>query len=119
MAVLTVQNVVESGLEVSFVSAAAGGDQVPNDSSQRTFVWVKNGGGSDITLTVTSQHTSTRAPGFGLVSKASQAITVTAGEDRLIGPFPDAAYNNSSGNVALSYSAVTSVTIAALKLVAN
>lgn len=119
MATLTVQNIVESGLEATFVAAAAGGDVVPNDSSQRTFVWVKNGGGSDITVTVTSQQTTTRAPGFGQVSKASQVVTVTAGEDRLIGPFPDAAYNNSSGNVALTYSAVTSVTIAALKLVAN
>lgn len=119
MAALSIQTISESGLEATYASASAGGDTFVNDTSQRTFLHVKNGGGSDITVTVTSQHTTTRAPGFGVVAKANLSITVTAGEERMIGPFPPAAFNNASGAVAVGYSAVTSVTVAALKLAAT
>jgi hypothetical protein len=44
MAVLTVQQIARSGLSPSYASAAGGGDTVPND--EKTFLHIKNGGGS-------------------------------------------------------------------------
>lgn len=116
MAELTVQTIVESGLEATFASAAGGGDTFANDSSERTFLHVKNGAGSDVTVTITAQSTSVKVAGFGTLPKANRTVVVTAGEERLIGPFPAKAFNNASGKVAVGYSSATSVTVAAFKL---
>lgn len=108
MATLTVQDIVQTGLEASYAAAAGGGDEIPNTGQQ--FLHVKNGGGSDIVVTITSTAT------YGGLAVADPTVTVTAGEDRFIGPFPPGVYNNSNGRVAVAYDSVTSVTVAALRL---
>jgi hypothetical protein len=113
MAALTVQNLARSGLEFTTVSAAAGGDTFANEG--RTFLHIANASGADITVTFAAQVTSTTKPGFGTLTASNQAVTVTAGENRLIGFFEPAIFNNSSGAVAVSYSAVNSVTVAAIR----
>lgn len=106
MATLTPQQVVRTGLEATFSAAAGGGDVFPNTG--REIVEIVNGGGSDITLTVVT-------PGTYLgQALADDAIVVTAGERRHVGPFPPEMYNNASGQVALAYSGVTTVTVAIL-----
>jgi hypothetical protein len=47
---------------------------------------------------------------------ADRAVAIPAGEERLIGPFPSAIYDDGNGKVQLTYDAVTSMTIAALRL---
>ena len=116
MAVLTVQNVIEAGLNTTYASAAGGGDRCANPTDRRTFLHVKNGGGGDITVTVTStQSTLASLKEWGVLTRANIAVVVTAGEERMIGPFGDI-FNDSAGRIAITYSGVSSVTIAAIRV---
>lgn len=108
MAVLSVQQILPTGVVVSAVSAAGGGDQYPNNG--KTLLKVINGGGSDITVTITPTNT---VNGYTI---APIAVTVAAGATKYLGPYDQNYFNNSSGRVAVTYSAVTSVTVAALSL---
>lgn len=108
MATLTVQQVTLTGVTPTFVAAAAGGDVLTNDGN--TVIYVKNGGGSPITVTVT-----TPASILG-VAIADPQVSVTNGSEKVIGPFPPEIFNDANGQVALAYSAVTSVTIAVVKV---
>lgn len=109
MATLTVQTVVVTGLEpAALAAAAAGGDQFANTG--REFVEINNGSGGDITVTFNSQV----ACNYG--SDHDVAVVVTAGERRLIGPFPTGRFNDASGFVLITYSGVTTLTIGVYKL---
>lgn len=114
MATLTVQSVVRTGLNPSLVAAAGGGDEFVNDSGGDTFFWVDNGGGGSVTVTIASQATAQP----GLVA-TDLAVAVPAGEQRMIGPFPpgtSTAFNDGAEKVQVTYSGVTSVTVAAIKV---
>lgn len=108
MALLTVQEINRLAITPSFAAAAGGGDTFPNDG--RTYLHIKNGGGSSITLTVTTQLT---VDGKAL---ADDSITVTNGQERIVGPFPPGIYNDASNQVSLGYSGVTSVTVGVFRL---
>ena len=106
MATLTVQtSTADSPLVPSFVAASAGGDQVKN--SGRVVINVANGGASSITVTFTAQ----KACNQGFTHNAS--ATVAAGATERIGPFDTYRFNDGSGLLNWTYSAVTSVTVAA------
>jgi len=109
MAVLTVQKVPQTGLKPTFQAADAAGDQVPVGSNR--FLYVKNGGASEITVTLKSQKPCDQGTVHDI------PVTVPAGEDRLIGfeRDPDR-FANSNGRAKFSYSNVTSVTVAALEV---
>lgn len=108
MATLTVQEISRSAITPSYGAAAGGGDQFPNDG--RTYLHIKNGGGSSITLTIATQMT---VDGKAV---ADDAIAVTNAQERVVGPFPPAIYNDANGMVQLTYSGVTSVTVGAFRL---
>lgn len=108
MATLTKQNVVLTGLNPSFVAAAAGGDEFLN--SGRAFIYVKNGGGSSINVTVDSQAPCSQGYDHDAV------VAIPAGEERMIGPFPKDRFNDASEKVQITYSGVTSVTIAVIEV---
>lgn len=110
MAALTVQDVLITGLEATFENCAAGGDTFANDGN--TIIEIVNGDASDHTVTIASQHPD---PPAG-TAQQNQAVVVTAGERRHIGPFNQRGFNDASGLVNLSYDAVTSLTIAVLKI---
>lgn len=115
MAELTLQTIVEAGLEETFVAAAGGGDFFQNNEAD-VFLHVKNDDASDTTITVTAQDVVQAVPGFGDLTKADAVVVVTAGEERMIGPFPKQAFNDSAGDVQVTYSGVTSLTVAAVRL---
>jgi hypothetical protein len=115
MADLTIQDVVEGGLNASYASAASGGDALLNLDGE-VFLHVKNGDASSHTVTITAQDGSQEVPGFGTMTKANLQVSVPASGDRFIGPFPRAAFNDANGKVQITYDAVTNVTIAALRL---
>jgi hypothetical protein len=117
MAALTINDIDSDGLDYSgaLAAAAAGGDTIKEDGLERTFLAVDNAGGSSIDVTITAQDTTVNAPGVGEVSVSDIVVSVPAGADRLIGPFPSA-FIDASGNVAVGYSDDTSVTVAALRL---
>ena len=108
MATLTTQEVDLDGVEVTFASAAGGGDSFT--PSSRTFLWLKNASGGDITVTVDTPGTV-----IGL-AVANSVTTVQAGEDRLIGPFPYEHFAQTDGLADITYSGVTTLTVAVLKL---
>lgn len=101
MAVLTVTTITRAGVDAP-VAAAAGGDVFTNTG--REFVEVANAAGASITVTVATTIDGTS------VTPISVTVPATTGR-RKIGPFPPGTYNNSAGQVALTYSAVTSVTV--------
>lgn len=114
MAVLTViQPVIGTPATFAPVSAAGGGDSFPNDGY--TFFYIKNGGGSPITVTFD-------APGF-TAPAGSQSVnadnqeSIPAGGERLCGPFVDKQrWNDANGRVAVAYSGVTTVTVQAVRV---
>jgi len=107
MALLTTQQIVLAGLEATYASCAGGGDTFSNDG--QTFLHVKNGSGGDITVTINSVEACNQG------SDHDVAVVVTAGEERMIGPFPRKRFNSATGTASISYSGVSSLTIAALK----
>ncbi len=108
MADLTVQSIILAGLDPSYDPANAGGDQFLNDG--KTYVHIKNGGGSAIVATFDSIAACDQ--GFD----HNEAISIPAGEERKIAPFGKPRFNDTSGKVSISYDDVTSVTIGAFKL---
>ena len=110
MATLTTQNVTAiAGTAVTTTAAAGGGDVVVRPA-RGLYLQVTNGDGSPITVTIA-------VPGNAWNGEAAPdtAQTVAAGATKL---FPiDARYANSSNQAAITYSAVTSVTVAVLQTI--
>jgi hypothetical protein len=109
MATLTYVQPTITGTNPAFAAAAGGGDKVaPND---RGYLHVKNGGGSPINVTID-------VPGNTQFAQAQPDVVVAVpnGGERIIGPFPAVLGQVSDGLVAITYSAVTSVTVAAITL---
>lgn len=101
MALITAQQVKLTGMTPSF-GAAAAGDKVVADG--RTALWVHNGSGGSITVTVTATKVVS-----GL-SLSNLTVTVGAGTDMLIGPFPVDVFGDVNGQAAVGWSATASIT---------
>ncbi|NPV80740.1 MAG: hypothetical protein HPY52_10770 [Firmicutes bacterium] len=108
MAVLTVQKLASAGVTPTYGAADAAGDKFANNG--RTFLVVKNGSASAVTVTVNSQKQCDQ--GF------DHDITVSVGAsgEKWIGPLDPNRFNNASGQVEVAYSAVASVTVAAVQV---
>ena len=118
MAEVTIQQITETGGSVTY-SAATSGDGDVADNGGSTFLHIKNGGGGSITATITAQTTSIDSSIYGDLTKANASIAVAAEGEAFIGPFKPSAFNDSNGQIAITYSGVTSVTIAALYITAS
>jgi hypothetical protein len=117
MAVLSVQSVGFGGLNYTAASADALGDSFANDG--RTFLLFKNANASARTLTIAANDTT--RPGFGPIVTPDTTVTIpgsgTNGGLCIVGPFPTERFNDpTTGRVNLSYSAVTDLTVSAVKL---
>jgi hypothetical protein len=114
MAALTVlaANRVTGGLVATATPTLTTGDTFPNTGFE--MVYINNGSASPITITphinATLDPTGQAAAGVDL------AISVAAGVARIIGPFPPGTFNDATGNVKVTCSAVTTVTIAVFRL---
>ncbi len=104
MATLTASPVVRTGLADNPVSAAAGGDTLTNTGKE--WIEVINASGGAITVTISATVDGT------LVALQAVSVPATTGR-RKIGPFPPHLYGTA---VAITYSAVTSLTIGAYSL---
>jgi len=93
-------------------SADADGNFFSNlvDGATKTFLRVVNGGGSPITVTIDSQTECSQGFDHDL------AIAVSNGDEAWIGPLDKSRYNDASGDVQITYSAVTSVTVQAVQV---
>lgn len=106
------QSIVRAGLEATYEAANVDGNSIPNAPgvAGQQFLHVKNGGGAPITVTIQTPQTVS-----GLLIE-EQAAVVTNGEERFIGPFPPASFNRADNEVWIDYSAVTTVTVALLRV---
>lgn len=111
MAVLTLQEIGASGLTPTYSPAGTTGDEMPLD--EHAVLHVKNGGASPVTVTLTTVKPSN----YGETTNAT--FTVPASSDLMIRPgaIPGGVdrFRNANDRVAVSYSATTSVTVAAIK----
>lgn len=110
MADLATQTIDRAGKTPTYSSAAGGGDKFIPDKD--VFIHVKNGSGGAITVTVA---TPGDVDGEAI---ADRAVSVGATSEKMIGPFPKQLFANpaDSGKAAITYSGVTSLTIAVLEL---
>lgn len=108
MATLPTQVVSITGLAPNYGAAAAGDKVTPSD---RTFLVVKNGSASPVTVTLDATGL---APG-GL-PPTDPTVSVPASGERWIGPIIPDAYRGTDGLCAVSYSATATVTVAAVRV---
>lgn len=109
MALIQTQHITQGGLAPSLQAASAGGDTwLPSATS---FLYISNGDSQQHTVTV---HTTATTYGQAI---PNIGIPVPAGEIVLAGPFdPGQVAQVGTGQGALSYDAVTSVSIAVINL---
>lgn len=106
MATLTAQQAVVAGVQLSYAAAAAGGDDFPNDGN--TYVILRNSSaGNVVTFAATGAE--------GGVDIGDLQVTVPAGESMLVGPFATHVFNDSSGQVAMTYDTEANLSIAVFK----
>ena len=106
MALLTAQAIAPTGTTVTFAAASVGGDTV-KPSNDRSKLLVDNGSGGSITVTI-PVHRST----LGLDLPDRQVI-VAAGVVKAI-PLLPLYVDPADGIIDITYSAVTSVTVAVI-----
>jgi hypothetical protein len=115
---ITVQAATDAGLNYTSQAAAGGGDAFTNDG--RTFLLFVNANASTRTLTITKQNKSPSSQGFNPITLTDTTVTIpgsgTNGGLCMVGPFAQLEYNDSTGLVQLSYTAVTSLTVSAVSL---
>lgn len=111
MALLPLQSMTSAGLAPTLVAATGGGDTVALASStdDRSFLQVTNGAGSSMTVSIADPGV-TPAGNAGTVTP----ITVAAGTTKLI-PLNPNSVNSTTGLISISYSAVTTVTVGAVR----
>lgn len=110
MAALTTQTVNRTtGQTLTTAAATTGaGDTWTNTGSE--FLYINNASGGSITVTVTIPLLVD-----GVAISTGKQFTVGATTIKLIGPFPTSTYTDTNGNATVTYSAVTSVTVAAIR----
>jgi hypothetical protein len=113
MAALTTQSITRAGLGPTYSAATGGGDTCTPGAN--TFLHVKNGSGSPITVTITAQAGASQFPNMAY-GNLTVSVPATTG-DRMIGPLPASIFADpSTGVVSIGYSGVTSLTVAAISL---
>lgn len=112
MAVLTVQQVALAGLTPTYASAGVAGDSFANDGN--VMLHIKNTNAAARTVTVVVGVGRPAVPGYTPTNNAV-VVPLTVG-DKMIGPFDPTVWNDANGLVQLTYSAVTDVTVAAIRL---
>lgn len=105
MALLATQQMTDAGAAISY-SAASASDTV-DISNGRTFLHVKNAGGSSDTVTLVTPGT---VAGLAI---ADRTVAVANGTEKFIGPLDPALYGPV---VTVTNSFTTSVTVAAVSI---
>jgi hypothetical protein len=106
VAALSIQTATTAGFVPSFASAAGGGDTFANTYGD-VVLYVVNGAGAPITVTIDSPTTCSQGGTHDV------AVAVTNGTRQIIGPF---AVSRFSSTVSVTYSSATSVTVAAVRV---
>jgi hypothetical protein len=110
MTTLNTQTINSGGLAVNYTAASAGGDKV-SLAAANTFIHVKNGAASSITVTVPAQNNKYRGRTI-----PDTVVTIPASSDKMIGPFDSTIDGDVNGMATINYSAVATVTVAAVRI---
>jgi hypothetical protein len=113
MALLTVVPLTpDTPVTPAYVAATGGGDTVTN-SDGKVYLHYKNASGGSLTVTVVVQTATVQDGVYGTLTKSSIVKAIAAGAEAIIGPINKRAYNGASDIVSITYSGVTSLTVAA------
>ncbi|MFJ8474201.1 hypothetical protein [Kitasatospora sp. NPDC094011] len=110
MALLTIQTIKPGGISPSYGAASAGGDKLPL-AAANTFLHIKNGSASSITVTVTTQNNQYKG-----LTVPDRTVTVAASGEQMLGPFDATLHADINQQASIGYSAVATVTAAAFRL---
>lgn len=108
MATLSVLTSAVTGTALTYASCAATGDVFPNDG--KTLVHFLNTG-TQKTVTFVSPATV-----GGLATTDPTATVLATTGTCIAGPFDPVLFNNASGQVAMTYSSETALSVAVIKL---
>lgn len=118
---LTVTPLTETAIDLPFEDADnVNGNSVSNRTGDVFLtLFLPSGAAGTATVTLTAQTTSTTVPGFGPMTKADLVIALALGEEKVVGPFSVGAWNNSTGNLILSFTGTgaSDVDVAALRAI--
>lgn len=106
MAILAVQR--SGGLTVKQITTAAatvGGDGIPNDGATLLKIVAGATGCTVTAVSVACSHGRTK----------DIAFIIPANQEHLLGPFDPLLFNDGNGNVNFTYSAVATITVAAVR----
>lgn len=110
MALFATQEADLDGLQATYSAVAASDTFVPDD---RTFLHIKNAGGSPDTVTVVTPGTQLA----GQLAVPDSVTVVTNAQERFIGPFPPQVFADpTTGLATVTHSFTTSVTAAVVKI---
>lgn len=114
MAALTTQVVKETGLAPTYASCTGGGDTCTPGGA--TFLHVKNASGGALVVTVADDGTVMPGGVAAPTTAADIVVSVPGGGERMIGPItPERFARAADGQAAITYSGVTSLTIAVIQ----
>jgi hypothetical protein len=116
MALYPTQIIGKAGVLPTYAAVALS-DTFANPSDERTLLHVK-AGATGATVTIPVQRPNIRVPGAGTLVVPALSVVLPANSERMIGPFPDA-YTDGAGLVTVNYSAIATVTAAALRMPAD
>lgn len=111
MAEITVVRPDVDGVDPGFVAAQAGGDHLIPDAGRSVVVLVRNDSAGALTVTVDDPNTST--PAGAKAFDPDVDVSVPAGAERAI-LLDRLRFVDEQGRIDLTYSGVTSLTVAAL-----
>lgn len=112
MALLTTQLVNRNaGVQLVTVSATAGAGDTWANATGREVLYINNASGSSITATVAIPFQVD-----GVSISTGKQFTIPAGQTKLLGPFPPGIYTDVNGFATVTYSAVTTVSVAVIQV---
>lgn len=114
MATLTVSTLTRSGV-IDLVATAVAADAALTDkflNYGKEFLYVHNAGGSPCVVTLNFGPGAT----VDAVAPTNKTVTIAAGKDGMIGPFPTNFYNDANGYMNVHYDQVASVKVLPVSL---
>jgi hypothetical protein len=114
---LSVVTVSETAAALADNAADTGnGNRVFNGACDTVLLLRNTHASNSSTVTVAAQATSVFVQGYGLMTKANNAVTLAAGAVKHLGPFPCATWNDSSGYLQLTYSGTGTVLVSPVRV---
>lgn len=116
MALINSQSIIEGGITPTLTDLSAGDLTNTFTNSGKEFIYIENGSGGSIDLTVTTIVTSVENPIYGDLTKSNAVVTIENGATAMAGTFAVSSYNGTDSAVSFTVSSRTSVNVAILKV---